>query len=77
MTQLSGAFSVELDLDRVADLIAERVAARLAGSAVYERTDGQEPAPRITRPEDAAGFAVTRDGAVDPPADLGGTDGQG
>lgn len=36
------------------------------GSAIYERTADQGPAPRVTRPEDAGGFPVGRD--VEPPA---------
>lgn len=46
MTQLTGAVTVEIDLDRLADLVAARVVAMLrpAGDDAYEREP--EPAGR-------------------------------
>jgi hypothetical protein len=45
MSQLSGAFSVEIQLDRLADAIADRVLARLsrAGDDTYERPAEPDP----------------------------------
>jgi hypothetical protein len=53
MAQVSGAIVVDLDLDRLADLLADRIAARLrdrpAGSEVYERDPGPAASDAPTR----------------------------
>lgn len=44
MSQISGAFTVELDLERLADLVAARVVAQLAaGSNHYDRATVADP----------------------------------
>lgn len=50
MAQISGAITIEIDLDRLADLVAVRVAAALrqhqAGDDMYYRDPGPVPAVR-------------------------------